>query len=249
MSIVPYSGSSGYYAIARHIYDNRQQYGQLYNKAMPYLRGSIRRMYKPRGATSTYTNALAIRYLQRQVNRQKPEVQYFFSSDSESGVTQNAFHQFNYNPLETLANAANRGDLVLGDTWINKYLEIRCQIGGRLGFCGPVRLIVYRPLKANTTVTMGGFTNGTDPNQMSILHDEIIKPYAIFNDDSVSGSSQMVQNWVRRINLRNMKSTFTLGGTAEKNNVRVALLLDGEKSVSTPTIGLDIKFKHAFTNK
>lgn len=217
----------------------------------PNFRRDYARMarYRKPLAPSSSSNALAIRALQRQVNRQKPEVQYFFSSDSESGVTQNAFHQFNYNPLETLASATNRGDLVLGDTWINKYLEIRCQIGGRLGFCGPVRLIVYRPLKAGTTVTLGGFTNGTDPNQMSILHDEVIKPYAVFNDDSVSGSSQMIQNWVRRINLKNMKSTFTLSGAAEKNNVRVALLLDGQKSVTTPTVGLDIKFKHAFTNK
>ena len=135
-----------------HIISNRERYYQYYKfgkRTMPYLRGTVAKYIKPRGATK-YATDLAIRSLQRQVNRQKPEIQHWFSNTTFT-VHPTNFGLSNFSPCETLAAAVDRDERVLGDSWINKSLEIR--INGNdteQGYPGKVRLIVYIPKKSGS---------------------------------------------------------------------------------------------------
>ena len=196
---------------------------------------------------STSGNALAIRSLQRKVAGLKPEVQYFTHTDSYSGLAGDTFHVHNWSPTSDLASATDRDERILGDSWKNKYMEIRAQFGGTTGFPGPFRLVVYKPHKAGTTLSFTDFNNVMDPSNCTVLHDEIIKPYAVLNNNSSTGKNQNIMVFARKINLKNLKSTF-IGSTPEAGNVRCVLLMWG-MGTATPTIGGSITTKLAYANK
>lgn len=197
---------------------------------------------------STVSNALAIRHLQRQVNRQKPETQHYFVNQTLS-IPHTTFKQSNVNPCEALANAADRDERILGDSWLNKTLELRIgSADAESGFPGRVRLIVYLPKKAATTINVTSMTDCLDPSQMTVLHDEYVKPYHPGNTDAAS-SVTYCPPWlfVRRINLGNRISTF-IGTTPEKNNIRIAVLTEGN-STATFNATWNMGYKLTYTNK
>lgn len=200
---------------------------------------------------STSGNALAIRHLQRQVNRQKPETQYYFR-ESTLSIPHSSLKQSNINPCEALATESNRGDLILGDSWVNKSLELRVQSAdSESGFPGRVRLVVYVPKKANTTISITSMTDCLDPNQMTVLHDEYVKPYhqGNTNPDATSGVTYCPPwMFVRRINLKNRISTF-IGNTPEKNNIRIALLTEGNGSALLYNATWKFGYRLTYTNK
>lgn len=210
-----------------------------------YNRLALYRRPIPGGVSGA--NALAIRSLERKVAGLKPETQYHFISDNFSALAGDTLHVLNWSPTEDLAAAADRDERILGDSWKNKFMEIRAQFGGILGFPGPLRLIVYKPHKAGTTLTFSNFNNMMDPSQSTVLHDEIIKPYAVHDNSTTTGGSQALQVWARKINLSNTKSTF-IGTTAEAGNIRCVILLNGMGS-ATPTLGGSVTTKLAYSNK
>lgn len=199
------------------------------------------------GGGPVASNALAIRSLQRKVAGLKPEIQYFTHTDNYSGLAGDTLHVHNWSPTTDLAGAADRDERILGDSWKNKYMEIRAQFGGTTGFPGPLRLVVYKPHKAATTLSFTDFNNVMDPSNCTVLHDEIIKPYTVLNNNSSTGQNQNIMVFTRKINLKNLKSTF-IGTTPEVGNVRCVILQLGLGS-ATPTTGGSVTTKLAYANK
>lgn len=200
------------------------------------------------GGTGT-ANALAIRSLERKVAGLKPETQYLILTTSFSGLSRDSFEVCQWSPTVDLAGAADRSDRVLGDSWKNKFIEVRCgAIAGDEGLPGPVRFVVYKPHKAATTITPTSFISHFDPSQCTVLHDEIIKPYAVMNENSSTGVTQAINSWVRKINLNNMKSTY-IGTTAEEGAVRCCIMISGLEATATPSYGFAVSTKHAYSNK
>lgn len=197
---------------------------------------------------STSGNALAIRSLQRQLNKQKPEVQQWVSFTTNN-IPQTTFAQWNLSPTDTLAAATDRDERVLGDSWINKSLEMRFSLGTNLaGFPGVVRVIVYVPKKAGTAITFTNMLDITDPNQMTVLYDQMIKPHIQGgNNQTTTGSFDCgVYHWVKKISLGNRKSTY-IGTTAERNSVRIAVLTQGYFSGGSLTASM--RYKLNYCNK
>lgn len=197
---------------------------------------------------STSGNALAIRSLQRQLNKQKPELQHWFNT-VPFNVSPTALTTNNFGPCDTLAAASDRDQRVLGDSWVNKSLEIRVNSQDtEFGFPGKVRLIVYIPKKAGTSISFGSINSCLDTNQMTVLHDELVKPYHQGNTDGQStGTYCPVWMFSRRVSLGNRISTF-IGTTPEKNNVRIALLTDGNSTSGIP-LAWTMNYKLTYTNK
>lgn len=196
---------------------------------------------------STSGNALAIRSLQRKVAGLKPENQQHVITNNFSSLARNNLEVLNVSPTTDLAGAADRDERILGDSWKNKYLEIRASGGGQEGVPGPVRLVVYKPHKAGTTLAWSSFNAMIDPSNCTVLHDEIIKPYAVFNAANSLSVPQAIMSFHRKINLNNMKSTF-IGTTPEEGQVRVVLLINGLDSTAT-TYGTSIVTKLVYANK
>lgn len=232
-----------------HIIQNRERYHNYYQlgkRTMPYLRGTVAKYIKPRGATK-YATDLALRSLQRQINKQKPEIQHWTSATTFT-VPPNTFSTANFSPCETLANAVDRDERVLGDSWINKALEIRIRGDDTIyGFPGVMRLIVYVPKKAGTTITWANFGEIIDTNRCTVLHDEIVKPLMATTQGSTATTHSGIYNFVRKLRLGNRKSTF-IGTTPEMNNVRVAVLTDG-LSTLTSVQTFSINYKLTYCNK
>lgn len=193
-------------------------------------------------------NTLAIRSLQRKVAGLKPENQEFVFTSNWSSLARDTLEVLEISPMFNLAASVDRDQRILGDSWKNKYLEIRCTGGGEEGVPGPVRLVVYKPYKATATLTFSTFNAMMDPSNCTVLHDEIIKPYAVLNNSATSALPQAVMTFNRKINLHNLKSTF-IGNIAEEGQVRVVLLINGLAGTPTPSYGTTIVTKLVYANK
>lgn len=223
---------------AAHLYSTMPKYWESYRQQ--YSRLSKYR--KPTGTASG--NALAIRHLQRQINKQKPELQHTVVNNVTT-IPEDVFNLWNISPSQNLADTVDRNERILGDSWVNKSLELRFQTASNRGFYGDLRVVVYIPKKADTTWVSGDFTSYVDPNFATVLHDEVIKPSWTADQSSDNGPHY---TFFRKIWLGNRVSTY-IGSTPEKTAVKVAVLSTGRKASGAGSVYVGCMHRLTYTNK
>lgn len=229
-----------------HLYSTMPKYWESYRQQYNRLR-----RYVPKPTGSPISNSLAIRNLQRQINKQKPELQHdvVLNTTSFNASELAGFSLWNITPSENLAADPDRGEKILGDSWVNKSLELRFSTDIVLGFQGDIRLVIYIPKKAGTAWVPSSMTDFVDPNFATVLHDEIMRPTWTPDDHNTENGPHYT--FMRKVGLGNRISTF-IGTTPEKNNIRVAFLNHGRASTSTtPPLIRPVSCRHrlTYTNK
>lgn len=143
---------------------------------MPYLRGTkTKRTYKYGKGYRGITDEVAL--LKRQVALNKKETQYLQASGTFSSAGGLVYEHDDYDISEALRTSTNFNEIILGDRWRNKYVDITMNIQHQElhGF----RFVVYHAM--NPTTTMNGSLGNTtmttifDPSAFKILHDEFVR--------------------------------------------------------------------------
>lgn len=190
---------------------------------------------KPTGTPSG--NGLAIRTLQRKIAGMKPEIQLKAGSQGITPVAGYSQHQFKF--CDQLATDAARGDKVLGDSWINKYLSwhIRADGTGASTNGAVIRVLVYRPLKAGASISFTTTSAIVDPS--------LIKVYDDVTFTMGSGGDKAVQR-NRKVKLYDTQSTY-VGTSPEKADIRLVVLCHNYDALLANQFV--VNYGHFFTNK
>lgn len=149
---------------------------QRYNtsSSMPYLRGSKSNV---RSRKSTLAGKLA--RLERQVNKQKPEIRHFINTGAVTTASSTP-NVLQVNCTRDLIDDASFRSIVSGDHWNNHSLYIRASAPAQ-GTVERCRLVVYSMLRAGTTsINFPGGSTGysyiPDPTIANILYDNTFVP-------------------------------------------------------------------------
>lgn len=218
-----------------HIITNRERYYQYYQfgkRTMPYLRGTLAKYNKPRGATK-YATDYAVRALQRKVAGMEPELQQYKLIRPTAGFAAGAYNQVRYDITDELANVADRAERITGDSWKNKFLKFRFHINTNLNEGGWIRFIVLRPKKAGTTFNIAE-GDILDPNQITVFYD---KTFTFDKDYGQRSSSDI------KVNLRNLKSTY-LGGTPEMGDIQMYVCCRNQDTVNVLPVSVSTQLNY-----
>lgn len=198
---------------------NPQTYFDLYlayKKAekMGYLRGFQSSYTKPTPYRSLPPLSARLKRLERQVNRQKPELQEYRvnrSTASSAGVAVNDF-----DVTEDLIGHASFRDRISGDRWINK--QLRVTLDGASNALSKVRIVIYSPTRASSVFippTGFEFTQHPDHTAYRVFADRtFVKPHS-----TAFLTAKLVAS------LRNFETLYNTDGTTEdRNTIRVCLI-------------------------
>lgn len=199
---------------------------------MPYLRGS---RSKP---TTLMRRRVPIDYkllqLQRQINRQKPELNNLLSQNS---ISTSSGYNLNTIYLTNLLTASSLFDeLVLGDKFTNERLKIHfhCNLSTI-----KLRIVIYFSKKPATFFSPAtsalGFTSIPDPAAFNVLVDKVFTPT---NDTSAMAP-------IINVSLRGLMTTYNRSNsTLERGDLQVAVI-----SEAGGTTGISWSAQHYFRNK
>nr|AGA18485.1 hypothetical protein [uncultured marine virus] len=160
------------------------------------LRGTVNKkeMHRVLNARPTLQNQITA--LKAQVNRQKPETQYFRVSGSHSN-TGGTIEQNNHLITSSLISSTNFRQNVTGDQWTNIALNLKIAL---LKECRGARVILYVPKKAGTRFTPGSsqLVEQIDPSSFWVISDTFMNQQTEAN----------LSNHSRRFNLKKMKTIY-----------------------------------------
>lgn len=182
-----------------------------------YLRGTGGRQTTthllPRRATQ-YPLSARLKRLEREVNKQKPELQQFRINRSTSSIAGVARNDFDV--TADLVGSADFRDRISGDRWINK--SIRVSLDGASNALSKVRIIVYSPTRASSLFIPATGFEFTQPLDHTA--------YRVFMDKSFT-KAHSTQFLTAAVNcsLRNYETLYNSDGSTEDRNViRVCLI-------------------------
>lgn len=162
--------------------------------------------------------------LKRKVNRQRPETKhwfYTFAYTHAAGVGSrgdlNLTTQFHSDPAFR--------DNVLGDKWRNMYLDLRIQSNSS-NVVGACRVVVYKPKRPGGTWP-GFFNSHIDPNDHTVLLDQIIQPQT-GTTVGTAGESQKRIAARFRVNLRNSITSYD--SQVRKGEIRYAIVAENDSA-------------------
>lgn len=207
-----------------------------YSKANANFWATHDRLGRKLPARSTATG-LAIRSLQRKVAGMKPELQLKAANQGVTPVAGHSQHEFKF--TDQLAADASRGEKVLGDTWVNKYLSWRIRSDGTTASVnGAVfRVVVYRPLKAGASIAF--------PSTTTIIDPSLIKVYDDMTFTMGSGGDKAAQR-SRKVKLYDTQSTY-IGTSPEKGDIRLCIIVQNQDALLANQFL--VSYGHFFTNK
>lgn len=227
-----------YLHAAANLYQHRKRNYRLAAATFAYTGSKMLRGYRkqqmvprgagPRAATPAYNSARLAR-LERKVSGLKPEVKRIAVVNQNQQSTASIFQTTNYSITGVLAGLSNRYELVSGDSWINKRLELNLTTGAVVD--GFIRVIVYRPAKAGTTFSFSNINAVLDPDIITVYYDRTMK-----------GSPQGNENVMLRTNLglKNLKSTY-IGTNIEKGDLYMCIMTQN----NSVTNSFDVNFNWA----
>ena len=205
---------------------------------MGYLRGTKKTMSGTMAAGRPFrkpTLRNQVNALQRQVNRQKPEIQHLIQSNS---IASSGTGPQNYtsSPVQNLVGSADFRDRVTGDQWMLNYLQLKVDAGSNLKY---LRVVVYIPKRPGHSWVPGSYptTEFLDTSEFTVLRD-ISFPNTQYN------STDMGNNYFIRLNKLCVYDSDT--ATIEKSNLKIAFVYD---EIAPGFPGFDFGFKLAFSNK
>lgn len=205
---------------------------------MGYLRGTKKTMSATMAAGRPFrkpTLRNQVNALQRQVNRQKPEVQHLIQNNSITS-TSPGNQLYTSSPVENLVGNADFRQKITGDQWMLNYLQLKVNSGSALKY---LRIIVYIAKRPGHKWTNGSYptTEFLDPSEFTVIRD-ISMPNTNFN------STSMGNNFF--IPLNKLVVYDSDSATIEKGNLRIAFIFD---EVAEGFPGLDFGWKLGFSNK
>lgn len=160
------------------------------------LRGTVskKEMHRVLNARPTLQNQITA--LKAQVNRQKPETQYFRVSGAHTN-TGGTIEQTNHLITSSLISSANFRQNVTGDQWTNIALNLNMALYKE---CRGARVILYVPKKAGTRFTPASsqLVEQVDPSSFWVISDTYLNHSTEAN----------LSNHSRRFNLRKMKTIY-----------------------------------------
>lgn len=179
-----------------------------------YLRGTVKNFNAPMRRRVPLDYKLL--QLQRQINKQKPELQNFRTNDSltiASGYTVNTL-----GITDLFAAAAIFDELVLGDKFINERLKMQFHASVAVI---KMRIIVYFTKRTGASFspasTAAGFVSIPDPAAFQVLHDKV---YISGNDTSGMAPSF-------NISLKKILTTYNRSSnTLERGDLRVCIITE-----------------------
>jgi len=205
---------------------------------MGYLRGTKKTMSATMAAGRPFrkpTLRNQVNALQRQVNRQKPEVQHLIQNNSITSTSPGP-QAYTSSPVENLVGDAKFREMITGDQWMLNYLQLKVNSGSALRY---LRVVVYFPKRPGHKWTPGSYptTEFLDPSEFTILRD-------ISFSNANYNSTTMGNNFFIPLNKLCVYDSDT--ATIEKSNLRIAFIFD---EVAEGFPGLDFGWKLAFSNK
>lgn len=190
-------------------------------KIMGYLRGTGIHSGKS-ALAKRVTLQNQITSLQRQVNRNKAETQYF-SIYGNANATTTSPEQVNHLVTDTLINSSDFRTRITGDQWINKSLNFRLQIHSK---CTALRYVIYVPKKSGNRFipTSYKFVQQPDPTAFWVLSDRCISRNTVNY-----GSSEMSQHVSLNVSLKNLGTQFNSESSVlERGDIVIAIISDGD---------------------
>lgn len=157
-----------------------------------------------------------LRWLQRQINANKPTVENFRISDTIALGT--GFTVSNYSFTNTLKGSTLFQEYVLGDKFLNMWLKLNLHAAATVL---KLRIILYYPKRVNVpfapAATAAGFANLPDPSAYKVVHDKVYQsPYSTAGvQPQISLPLRSLETIVNRTN-----------GVVERNEIRMAVLAE-----------------------
>lgn len=177
------------------------------------LRGTVKKQeqYRVLNARPTLQNQISA--LKAQVNRQKPETQYFRVSGVRTSTT-TAIEQVNFLVTDSLISSTNFRQNVTGDQWTNIALNLKMNMTSD---CYGCRIICYVPKKAGTRFTPSSqqMVAHLDPSSFWTISDTYMNHQDTSSNEFTS----------RRFNLKKLKTLYDSNvGTIERGEVIISVI-------------------------
>jgi len=161
--------------------------------------------------------------LRRQVNKNKPETQYFRIKGNWTS-TGTSTQQFSHNVTESLLSSSDFRDNVTGDVWSNLRLDYRTQLTPD---STQYRVIIYTPKKAGQRFTPPNyhFVTIPDPTAFTVWYDHSFS--RDFDYVHQSGTKRPHQFINKKLNLRGMLTkNNSETSTIEKGELIITIIYD-----------------------
>lgn len=167
-----------------------------------------------------------IKELRTQINRQKPETQFYRLAQAHQATSVNP-ETNHYNITNSLITAADFRQNVTGDKWTNLYLKLNVVASAT---CDALRVLVYVPKIAGTRATPSvPFAGCPDPSAFTMLADYHVNQES--NADRLKGR----QKW---ISLRRIKTIYdSQAANIERGEVIVTVLSWAQQFTTAFDIG------------
>lgn len=190
------------------------------------LRGTYRKSEINKALSGRPTLQNQISALRSQVNRQKPETQFyrFAGNHNSTGTT---IEQQNHLVTQTLISSTNFRDKVTGDEWANSLLKMKFNMEKD---CKYARIIVYVPKKAGDRFTPSTFKSVTQPDPSSFW---ILADFFVNHKDNNTNEAI-----TRQFSLRKLKTIYDSNAAAiTKGEVLFTV-------IAQPTTALTLQYSY-----
>lgn len=188
-----------------------------------------KRQYAKLNTRPTLQNQITA--LRTQINRQKPETQFYRLAMAHQSSSVNA-ETNHYNVTNSLISAADFRQNVTGDRWTNLWLKLNIVASAT---CDALRVLVYIPKIAGTRATPSvPFAGVPDPSAFTMLADYSVNQEA--NADRLKGR----QKW---ISLRRIKTIYdSQGANIERGEVIITVLSLAQQYTTAFDIGYALAY-------
>lgn len=204
------------------------------------LRGTLKR--RRNNAQPTLQNQITS--LRRQVERNKPETQYFRIRNNFYSSAATSVQQLNLNVTETLIGSSDFRNNVTGDLWTNARLDFRTYLTPD---CNQFRIVIYVPKKSGNRFNPSQYPFVTipDPTAFTIYHD---KTYTRDYDNINSNNTKKPHQYVHRfLSLRNMMTKYNSeSAIIERGEIIVSIIFDPQTAL---TLQGDYSYMLTYANK
>lgn len=177
--------------------------------------------------------------LKTQVNRNKPEIQWFRGDGTITSVSPTAVDLNTVNITSSIIASSDFRNNVIGDIWTNIALSMRFYVNPD---CSHFRYVIYVPKKTGTIFapTQHQFVRMPDPSAFWILADNTCT-----TDTATNFKGQRAFN--KTVRLNRLKSIYnTSSSVLERGEIKVLIMTLGRTAGEQ---ALDYSFNLTYSNK
>jgi len=198
----------------------------IYNKIMPYLRGS-----KTTRTALPPTLPNRVKRLEVKVARNAPSTEHHLLNVSYVNSGSGANIQTT-NVTNSFATSAEFRDKILGDSFFNKGLQFRMTT--TRADCERMRMIIYIPKRQNGTWAPDlqfAYTEIPDPAEYTVLFDKVMLPKFGYE----TGGAPTIRGTYLQINgyAKSKSKVIIDDGNIQRNPMKVALVWDSTTAAAS----------------